>query len=108
MPPLARAAELSKAVFGSEHMLSVMWQISQAPDATFNAPAIERATGLAGSIVHGMLARLKRAGLIEVVGHLEGERTLAYQRRDHLVWQAASQLTSEVTDTLGIGGPYDS
>ena len=61
-----------------------------------------------GGIVHGMLARLKRAGLIEVVGHLEGERTLAYQRRDHLVWQAASQLTSEVTDTLGIGGPYDS
>lgn len=107
MPIGSRAAELSKAVFGSEHMLTVMSQIAQAPDTTFSAPVIERSTGLAGSIVHGLLARLKRAGLVQVVGRVEGERTLAYQRRDHLVWQAASQLTSEVTETLSFGGHHD-
>ncbi len=91
---------LSKAVFGSEHMLAIMREIAEAPGAEFTAPVLEAATGLAGSVVHGLLGRLRRADLIDVTGRVVGERTLAYKRREHLLWQAAVQLTSEGRETL--------
>lgn len=101
------ASALSKAVFGSEHMLAIMAQIAGSPGAGFTAPSIEATTGLAGSVVHGMLGRLRRAGLVNVVGRVDGERTLAYERRDHLLWQAATQLTSEASDSLIEGDTRD-
>jgi hypothetical protein len=107
MATLVRTAAVSKAVFGSEHMLAIMTEIAQAPEAEFTAPAIEAMTGLAGSVVHGMLSRLRRAGLVTVVGHVRGQRTLEYERRDHVLWQAATQLTSEARDSLSEGEPRD-
>lgn len=38
--------------------------------------------------------------MIDVTGRVVGERTLAYKRREHLLWQAAVQLTSEGRETL--------
>jgi hypothetical protein len=107
MPTPVRTAAVSKAVFGSEHMLAIMTEIAQAPTAGFTAPVLEATTGLAGSVVHGMLGRLRRAGLVSVIGRVRGERTLEYERRDHTLWQAATQLTSEARDSLSEGEPRD-
>lgn len=104
---VADASGLSKAVFGSEHMLAIMTAIAATPDAAFTAPAVESATALAGSVVHGMLGRLQRAGLVRVIGRVPGERTLAYERRAHLMWDAAAQLRSEAHDSLREGDPRD-
>ncbi len=74
-------AELSKALYGSSHMHDVIVAIARADGEQFSAPQLMADTGLASSIIHGLLTRLLRARMIERSGALPGERTLLYRAR---------------------------
>ncbi|WP_394278374.1 hypothetical protein [Microbacterium sp.] len=74
-------AEASKALFSSVHMHTVIAAIATIDGEEFSAPQIASLTGLAGSIVHGIVGRLQRAGVIERATHQGPDRTVLYRRR---------------------------
>ena len=91
----AENEELSKYIFGSAHMLTVMAAIDLAGKDTFSTPSLMGATGLSQSTVHSLLTRLKRAGLIRRVGDVSSERIVNYERAVHPAWSFARRLEAD-------------
>lgn len=91
----AENEELSKYVFGSSHMLTVMAAIDSAGSDTFSAPSLIEATGLPQSTVHALLTRLKRAGLVRRTGDASSARIAHYERAVHPAWAFARRLEAD-------------
>lgn len=87
--------DLSKYVFGSNHMLAVMVEIGRSPNGEFSTPQIASATGLPMSTTHSLITRLKRAGLVRRTGEVTPDRVALYERRSHSVWRTAQDIDSE-------------
>lgn len=87
--------EMSKIVFGSNHMLALMAEIARAEDGRFSTPALVAATGLPTSTVHTLLMRLKRGGFVRRTGELAPDRVAIYERRIHPTWEYALRLEAD-------------
>ena len=87
--------EMSKIVFGSNHMLALMAEIARAGDGRFSTPALVAATGLPTSTVHTLLMRLKRGGFVRRTGELAPDRVAIYERRVHPTWEYALRLEAD-------------
>lgn len=92
---LDRAPEHSKAMFGNSHMLAVMQFIANRDDEQFCAPQIVAATGVDNTLVHPLLARLKKGEVIEQIGHVPGERTLLFRRIEGPWWDLARAFAAD-------------
>lgn len=91
----AENEELSKYIFGSAHMLTLMAAIDLAGKDAFSTPSLMETTGLSQSTVHSLLTRLKRAGLIRRIGDVSSERIVKYERAIHPAWSFARRLQSD-------------
>lgn len=87
-----RLAEHSKAMFGNSNMLTVMVFIADHDDDHFTATQITSATGVEPTLVHPLLARLRAGEIIEQVGHVPGERTLLFRRRESPYWASIREI----------------
>ena len=87
--------ELSKIVFGSNHMLALMAEIARAEDGRFSTPALVAATGFPTSTVHTLLMRLKRGGFVRRTGEVTADRVAIYERRVHPTWDYALVLEAD-------------
>jgi len=87
--------ELSKGVFGSGHMLTLMAEIARSETGKFSTPALAASTGLPTSSIHTILSRLKRANLIRRTGEVTADRIAIYERRVHPTWEYALQLEAD-------------
>ncbi len=90
-----RAPEHSKAMFGNSHMLAVMLFIANHDDPQFSTPQIVAATGVDNTLVHPLLARLKKGEIIDQIGHVPGERTLLFRRRDSPYWDLVRRVAED-------------
>jgi DNA-binding transcriptional ArsR family regulator len=84
--------QLSKFVFGSNHMLALMLEIANADAGAFSIPILTERTGLPASTVHHHLARLKGAGLIRQVKRVPGERVVTFLRVENRIWDGVKDL----------------
>ena len=89
------APEHSKAMFGNSHMLAVMLFIANHEDETFSTSQIVAATGVDNTLVHPLLARLKKGQVIEQIGRVPGERTLLFRRIESPYWDLARRVAAE-------------
>lgn len=89
------APEHSKAMFGNSHMLAVMLFIANHKDETFSTSQIVAATGVDNTLVHPLLARLKKGQVIEQIGRVPGERTLLFRRIESPYWDLARRVAAE-------------
>jgi len=87
--------ELSKYVFGSAHMLTVLSAIERGGRATFSTPSLMEMTGLPQSTVHALLTRLKRAGFVRRTTDIATDRVVSYERAVHPVWAFARRLEDD-------------
>ena len=87
--------EMSKIVFGSNHMLALMAEIARSPDGKFSTPSVATATGLSTSTIHALLKRLKQLGLVRRTDEVTPERIRIYQRAVHPTWDYALRLEAE-------------
>lgn len=103
--------ELSKGVFGSGHMLTLMAEIARSETGKFSTPELASSTGLPTSSIHTVLARLKRTQLIRRTGEVTGERIAIYERRVHPTWAYALQLKADAdaqaSGTLALHWPSE-
>ncbi|HBS07184.1 hypothetical protein NH287_13190 [Microbacterium sp. CnD16-F] len=94
--------ELSKIVFGSNHMLALMAEIARSEDGRFSTPGLVAATGFPTSTVHTLLMRLKRGGFIRRTGEATSDRVAIYEREIHPTWEYALRLEADA-DALAAG-----
>lgn len=87
--------DLSKYIFGSSHVLSILVEIGRSPSGEFSAPQLIAATGLSQSTVHSLVTRLKRAGLVRRTGEVSAERVAIYERSNHPIWEFAQYVKDE-------------
>lgn len=97
-----QSEELSKTIFGSNHMLAVMAEIARSTDGRFSTPALVAATSLPTSTVHTLLMRLKRGGFVRRTGEVTSDRVAIYERLADLTWDYALHLES-FADELATG-----
>lgn len=89
-------AEVSMAIFGSRHMLTILAEIARSSTGRFSLPALAASTGLPTSSIHVVLSRLKRVSLVRRTRDLGAERVAIYERRSHPTWAYALHLEAEV------------
>ena len=87
--------ELSKIVFGSNHMLALMAEIARSEDGRFSTPGLVAATGFPTSTVHTLLMRLKRGGFVRRTGEVTSDRVAIYEREIHPTWEYALRLEAD-------------
>lgn len=87
--------ELSKGVFGSGHMLTLMAEIARSETGKFSTPGLASSTGLPTSSIHTVLARLKRTNLIRRTSEVTAGRIAIYERRVHPTWEYVLQLKAD-------------
>ena len=92
---LEHVPEHSKAMFGNSNMLAVMLFIANHDEDQFSAPQIVAATGVDNTLVHPLLARLKKGEVIEQVGRISGERTLLFRRIASPYWDLVRRVSQD-------------
>lgn len=83
------------ALCGNSNMLAVMQFIANLDEPRFSTPQVVAATGVDNTLVHPLLARLKKGEVIDQVGHVPGERTLLFERRSSPYWELVRRLAED-------------
>ncbi|CAM5531588.1 hypothetical protein [Leifsonia shinshuensis] len=102
----ANREELSKCVFGSQHMLEVLLAIDRVAkaDNSFELSLVLEsltADGISTSSAQTVIARLKRAALIRRLPRA-GVKQALYERRPQPIWGAVRVFHAEL-QALGAG-----
>ena len=92
--------ELSKVLFGSNHMLSIAVEIAKAAGGEFSVPMLSESTGLPPSTIHHALERLKSAGLVRRLRR-DLDFVVVFERRESLFWAAVLEI-----EDLGPDAPW--
>lgn len=89
-------SELSKTLFGNQHLLAITSAILEGGAGPVQAPGIQAATGLPASTVHRLLQKLDEAGVLCRMEAAGSDRVQRYERRSHPFWGAVRQFARDV------------
>lgn len=85
-------AEESRLLFGNSHMFALIRAIHTLDDDNFTTRDIVHETGIKSNPLYALLDRLVALGIIEIIGHVPGERTVVYRRTANPLFNAVEHI----------------
>ena len=94
-------AEESRLLFGNSHMFALIRAIHTLDDDNFTTRDIVHETGIKSNPLYALLDRLVALGIIEIIGHVPGERTVVYRRTANPLFERRRAHRTITTDLPG-------